>query len=275
MQTESIAIESIDDFIPLVRKLCGSEHWGRFWQFRGQTRRRKHWPLIPKVGRQDYFRLPIGRYLGAASFAELLETWNEHEHLGYLSPYDMHVFSQWKRRAIAFGPLPESEWECLALAQHYGLSTRLLDWTFNPLVALFFAATGEDTQEGGVYAWPNIATAGQRFSEVTSVRTFEPRPFDRRIEAQQGVFTYHPQPTVPLEPAETYTAAHNAFSTNLVEFIVPGAIKQMLIRDLHVFGISRATLFPDLEGLSWDLNTTSRPQIVEATNKVEENRVSL
>jgi FRG domain len=93
--------------------------------------------------------------------------------------------------------LPDSDWKCLALAQHYGLATRLLDWSWNPLVALFLVATDDDTEDGGVYAWPFAGLLGERFSEVHDVRTYEPPPFDRRIAAQQGVFTYHPRPTEP------------------------------------------------------------------------------
>jgi len=257
-----LTIESINDFIPLVRRLCGSQNWGRNWQFRGQTRRRTVWPLVPKVGRTDYFGFPAGTRIGEGPFsAKGLEEWQEDKHLGYLSPFDMRVFTEWKRRAIAFGPLPASEWECLALAQHYGLATRLLDWTWNPLVALFFAGTSEDTYDGAVYAWPFIGFLGERFSDLNDVRTYEPRPFDRRIAAQQGVFTYRPRPTVALEPAHSYSSAHNAFGTNLVEIIVPGGLKSTVLRDLHVFGISEATLFPDWQGLSGDLNRMSRPQI--------------
>jgi FRG domain-containing protein len=258
-----LTIESIDDFIPLVRRLCGSQHWGRNWHFRGQTRQRKDWPLLPKVGRPDYFGLPQGFDVhGNGPFsAKGLERWEYDEHLGYQHPWDMYVFTEWKRRAIAFGPVPEPEWECLALAQHYGLATRLLDWTWNPLVALFFAATGDEAYDGGVYAWPFMGLLGERFSEVHGVRTYVPRPFDRRIAAQQGVFTFHSRPTEPLVPAQQYRSAHNEFGTNLVEIIVAGGLKSMLLRDLHVFGISEDTLFPDFEGLSGDLNRMSRPQI--------------
>jgi hypothetical protein len=207
---------------------------------------------------------PPGVQFGADSplSPEGLHKWDEDEHLGYLSPWDMRVFTEWKQRAIAFGPLPVSEWECLALAQHHGLATRLLDWTWNPLVALFFAVSDDDQEEGAVYAWPSGSfVTGKRFAEVSHVMTYEPRPFDRRIAAQQGVFTYHPQPTAALEPAHIYVSANNPFGTNLVEIIVPAHTKTMVIRDLHVLGINKATLFPDLEGLSWDLNKTHRPQI--------------
>lgn len=95
------------------------------------------------------------------------------------------------------------------------------------------------------------------FESVTHVSILEPQPFDRRILAQQGIFTYHPMPTEAIKPSlqfETCNERQNAYGTNLVEIVVRSDQKRLLIRDLAVLGISRATLFPDLEGLSWDLN---------------------
>jgi len=103
-------------------------HEGLGWWFRGQAN--STWKLIPKAGRDEYF-LDDNRDLGR--------------------------FNAWREKAIAYYPnLPKNDWEALAVAQHYGLATRLLDWTENPLVATYFAVAAEENCDGAVYIYePN------------------------------------------------------------------------------------------------------------------------
>lgn len=67
---------------------------------------------------------------------------------------DDAALQDWKQRAARFAnPLPQTEIEWLMLAQHHGLETSLLDWTSNPLVALFFACDGEDEVDNSGGVW--------------------------------------------------------------------------------------------------------------------------
>src|SRR6266496_4675707 len=87
---------------------------GIHWIYRGQDN--ITWPLLPKAGRPEYF-LPATDY------------WKER---GQVSS-DLGPFGTWRDAAIAFTEcLPGNDFEALAFAQHYGLATRLLDWTRNP-----------------------------------------------------------------------------------------------------------------------------------------------
>ena len=82
-----------------------------FTLFRGQ---REDWPLLPKLARLTH----VGDILSA-----------EHE-----------MFATFRREAVADAePVPDNDWDWLALAQHHGLPTRLIDWTMNPLAAAWFA----------------------------------------------------------------------------------------------------------------------------------------
>lgn len=98
---------------------------------------------------------------------------------------------------------PETEWEWLAIARHHGVPTRLLDWTRNPLIAAYFAVEKKHDANSVIYAYRTggyIKTEKYRHPfDRTEVGKFIPTHITRRITAQAGVFTIHPEPSVPFE----------------------------------------------------------------------------
>ena len=69
-----------------------------------------------------------------------------------LKQYEKEVFEDFKRKYSMFTDArPKNDKEFLFLAQHYGLPTRLLDWTYNPLIALYFACCSNFDKDGIVY----------------------------------------------------------------------------------------------------------------------------
>lgn len=192
------------------------------WLFRGHSN--PNWSLIPKAGRKEFTGCD-----------------------------DERLFRAWKRRAVEFTSLPfEDDWEWLAIAQHHGLATRLLDWTFNPLAAAFFAVseTADPDKEAVIYAYlcsRLIEPEKIKPFDVKGVGKVKPRGVVPRIIRQGGLFTIHEDPAKPLDKIIPK-------ADNLQKIKIDSSYRQELVFELSHYGVNKSTLFPDLDGLSAHVN---------------------
>src|SRR2546421_5802056 len=81
---------------------------------------------------------------------------------------EIDLFEHFKLKANQFTTKSYNDYEWLVMAQHHGLPTRLLDWTFNPLIAAFFAVDKNESKSGRIYAYRPDKYSFVDFSEEKS-----------------------------------------------------------------------------------------------------------
>jgi hypothetical protein len=218
---EEFVISSFEEFHAIVKN-----HHESKYVFRGHSN--AEWPLLPKVARNVF----LGGYKKGLTEKVMLDSWKRYsEHQLVNKPID--------------------DWDWLTLAQHHGLATRLLDWTKNPLVALYFATEISNLSNNAcvyILNFNNISISTDKTNPFTISDSgiFYPKGLSARVINQRGIFSISGTPTTPFNEL----VPDMMFKKILIK---KNAIKSIR-KVLELYSVNEYAIYQDLDSLSKYLN---------------------
>lgn len=271
-------ISSVSDYVAVIEQLKTYYPSGmlmnspvkKLFLYRGHCN--QSYELLPGV-----FRKTISNRMEHSIENAKYLTWNSEKGL-------LNTFIQ---EASAYINLPASDilhWA--EYAQHYGVPTRFLDWSSNPLVALYFACRDKTETNGTVWLLHSMnyarflndklssakeKTTGEIITDLLNGKSeleypilYTPYYVDTRMSAQQSYFLVWGNKKDPFDkmiPGEQYwmdfpekddgtrTYGTAQIEQFLFKFDIHADRKQPLLHELDMIGINEKTLFPGLDGI--------------------------
>lgn len=232
-----ITNEEINDICQLLEKVsefCREGPTKSIW-LRGH--KDYDYELKPSIGRKHY-------YIGKS------DIFDRYKEKNLLHRFRRYAYSHINRNI--------EEWEALLLARHYGLPVRLLDWTSNPLAALYFASCyyKELNTDGAIWGflrkpndWSDIDIFTEKSSpfDIEGVRIIYLFVNSSRMSAQSSAFTIQDDPWQCLEKYENKNCPNDI--DKLIKWKIPKEKRANIIVELER-SINYRILYPDLEGLA-------------------------
>lgn len=241
---EELRISTWNEFVALSADLDG-------WAFRGQQD--AGWAL----------KSSLSRYLEA--FIPDRSTWRIREERA------IRIFRRKAHNYLSNPAVLDNDLRCLALMQHHGAPTRLLDFTKSAFVAAFFAMESATT-DAAVYALntPRLWNAtplrsAQLNRDIIDPRLEgnfssyflsndnailwigEPTEMDRRLVAQSGTMVV---PGMLDKSLDEILSEYRDEDALIKKIILPRVLREEAMKALYRMNITNATLFPDLDGLA-------------------------
>lgn len=207
--------------------------------------------------------------------------WDLAPSLNRICAHDMTLERQMLRsfRKYGYADLKQvsSFWQMLAMAQQFGLPTRLLDWTYSPLVAAHFATEDQDSydrdgviwcvqvdqmngqlpgvlrnmlnaERGHIFTMEMMDRIGDGFDALEAISSnpfalfFEPASAVNRIANQYALFSLCSAPTLPIN---ALPGTESCFR----RIIIPAAVKLEIRDKLDYINISERMIYPGLDGI--------------------------